>query len=293
MNERQLKVFFEVATRLNMTLAASSLYMSQSAVSQTIKDIEREQNAKLFDRIGKRLFLTQSGDIFLKYARRILNLYEECSKSIENINNTKIGTLKLGASTTIGTFFLTEIIGEYSKINSDIEISIAIDNTQAIANLIHENKIDFAFVEGPINSPEIVVKEFCDDELIIIASPEHELAKKSIVNIQDLENQKFLMREKGSGTRDVLEKTLIKSGIELKNVMELGNTIAIKRIVETGFGISCLSKIAVKNEVSQNKIAQIKLDGLNICRKFNIIYHKDKFISNLHNSFIDYCKSYL
>lgn len=290
MNERQLKIFYEAATKLSMTEAANILFMTQPAVSQTIKELENEYGIKFFDRIGKKLYLTNDGETFLKYVRRILNLYDECEKELKNSKNLKSGQLKIGASTTIGIYILTDIIGKYTKLNKGIDVSIIIENTKNISNLILENKIDFAFVEGPVHSDEIMVKDFCDDELVIIASPEHPLADKKEIHINEIQKEKIIMREQGSGTREVFEKVLIASNIAPKFSLELGSTEAIKKAVEAGLGISCISKRAIQREVEYKKLAIVKIKDIKIIRKLNLIYHKDKNFSNLYDSFIAYCR---
>lgn len=178
MNERQLKIFYEVATKLSMTEAASNLFMTQPAISQTVKDLEKEYGVNFFDRIGKKLYLTHDGEVFLSYSRRILNLYDECSKEIRSSRDLKTGQLRIGASTTIGLYILTDIIGKYIKENKGIDVSITIENTNNIAASILENKIDFGYVEGPVHADEINVEDFCNDELVVITSIEHPFTKQ-------------------------------------------------------------------------------------------------------------------
>lgn len=290
MNERQLRIFYEVATKLSMTEAANKLFMTQPAISQTIKELENEYEIKFFDRIGKKLYLTNDGETFLKYIRRILNLYDECEKEIKKSKDLKSGQLKIGASTTIGIYILTDIIGKYTKLNKGVDVSIIIENTKNISNLILENKIDFAFIEGPVHSDEIIVKDFCDDELVIITSPEHPWTDKKEICVKEIEKEKIIMRELGSGTREVFEKILISNNIIPTFSLELGNTEAIKKAVEAGLGISCISKRAIQREVEYKKLAIINIKDIKITRKLNLIYHKDKNFSNLYDSFIAYCE---
>lgn len=293
MNERKLKIFFEVAKSLNMTEVAKNLYISQPAVSMVISELEGELGIKLFERIGKKLYLTYEGEIFLGYVRRILNIYDECRTKIGHITNLKCGKLKIGASTTIGIYLLPEIIGSFGNIYKDVEISIAIENTKIIENMLLENKIDIAFVEGPIYSDEIVVKDFCDDELVVIVSSNHRLANFNEVDKDDLKNEKFILREVGSGTREVFEKAFYKNNIEYKTAFELGNTEAIKKAVISNLGISCMSKRCIKDEINLGLISMLKIKDVDLNRKFYFIYHKDKYFSNLLNVFVDYAYSFV
>lgn len=290
MNERKFRVFYEVALKLNMTEVAKSLYMSQPAVSQTIRELEDELDVKLFDRLGRKLYLTHKGEIFFNYVRRILNLYDECTETLRDINELKGGKLKIGASTTIGIYILTDIIGKFNKKYREIDVSITIENTKIIAQMILENKIDFAFVEGPVYSDEIIVEEFCNDELTFIAPPDHPWAKDRRIKLKDVEKEKIIMREEGSGTREVVENALKAQEISYKIDIELGNIEAIKKAVEAGLGVSCISKRCIEREVAEGRIAAVQIEGLRIFRDLHLIYHRDKHLSNLFNSFISFSR---
>ncbi|OFI06613.1 HTH-type transcriptional regulator CysL [Clostridium acetireducens DSM 10703] len=290
MNERAFRVFYEVAVMLNMTEVANKMYISQPAVSQTISELEKHLNVKLFDRMGKRLYLTHEGEIFLTYVRRILNIYDEGIKLVKDMNEFKMGKMKIGASTTIGIYVLPDIIGKFIRKYKNIDVSIAIENTKIIANMILENKIDFGFVEGPVYQDEIICKNFCQDELVLIVPSDHNWASLQEIDINDIPKEKMVMREKGSGTREVFENLMNSNNINYKIAFELGNTEAIKKAVEAGLGMSCISKRCVENEVRQNKISVVKLKNIDIKRNFSLIYHKDKYISKLFNEFIEFAK---
>lgn len=246
MNERKLRIFYEVAEKLNMTEVAEKLYISQPAVSQTILELENELEVKLFDRINRRLYLTNEGEIFLNYVRRILNMYDDSIRSLKDINSLKTGKLKIGASTTIGIYILPDIIGKFTKEYKGIDTSIAIENTKLISDMILENSIDFAFVEGPVYNEEIIKENFCNDELVFITSPEHPWSNKDEISIDEIDKEKIIMREMGSGTREVFESYMTANNVNYNIAFELGNTEAIKKAVEAGLGISCISKRCIK-----------------------------------------------
>lgn len=290
MNERKLRIFYEVSKELNMTKAAEKLYISQPSISQSINDLEKDLGVKLFDRIGKRLYLTYEGDTFLNYTRRILNLYDEGVKVIKEINSLKRGKLKIGASTTIGIYILPDIIGSFSKIYTNIDISLIIENTKNIVRLIEKNKIDIALVEGPAHSDEIDVEKFCDDELVFITSKDHPWTKAKKILQEDIEKEKIILREKGSGTREVFTTALAQKSINYNIFMELGHTEAIKKAVEAGLGISCISRRCVKDEVSYGKLAICSVDNLKIKRSLYVIHHKDKYITNIIKTFLEFSK---
>ena len=292
MNFRKLKIFYETAINLNMTKVAKALYISQPSVSQAIQELEEELGVKVFDRIGKRLSLTYEGEVYFNYVRRILNLYDEGAQKIKMINNKEEGKIVIGASTTIGIYILPDIIKDFVERNKGIEISLIIENTQNIEKMILQNKIDFAFIEGKVHSDEIKYEKIWKDEIVFIAPCNDKWNEKSTIEKDELRKEKFIIREKGSGTREIVESYLKDKSIEYNIFMELGNSEAIKRSVEAGLGIGCISKQCIKEEIKRKKLKNITLDKETIERDLLLLVHKDKFISNNMNEFMDEAKAY-
>lgn len=293
MNFRKLKIFYETAQHLNMTKVAKEMYISQPSISQSINELESELGVKLFDRIGKKLYLTHEGEVFLNYTRRMLNLYDESVKIIRDINLNEKGKLVIGASTTIGIYILPEIIKEFSSKFKDIEISLIIENTKNIEKLILENKVDFAFVEGDIHSEEITKEVIWKDELVFICGEENVLKNFKQVSVNEITNEKFIMREEGSGTREHTELFFKKNKIKFNTFLELGSTEAIKKTVEANLGISCLSYTVVKDKIKNNELYMFRLNEGKIERDLFLILHSDKFISNNMKAFIEYSKKHI
>lgn len=292
MNFRKLKIFYETAVELNMTKVAKKLYISQPSISQAIHEIEQEVEVKLFDRIGKRLFLTDEGEAYLTYVRRILNLYEEGLKTINDMSKSEKGKIKIGASTTIGIYILPDIIKGFLQEYKNIEISLSVDNTVNIEKMILENKIDFAYIEGKSCTDEIIKKEIWEDELIFICSAAHKWSGKEYINEEDISSEKLIMRESGSGTREIVESFLENSAIDYNVFMELGNTEAIKKSVEANLGISCLSTRSVEEKVNSGDLVGLRIKDKKVKRKLSLIYHKDKFLSNNMKNFINYAEKH-
>ncbi len=293
MNFRKLTIFYETAKYLNMTKVAKEMYISQPSISQSINELESELEVKLFDRIGKKLYLTHEGEVFLNYTRRILNLYDESVKTIRDINLKEKGKLVIGASTTIGIYMLPEIIKGFSTEFKDIEISLIIENTKNIEKLILENKVDFAFVEGDIHSEEISKEVIWKDELVFICGQENPLKSYKEISGKELENQKLIMREEGSGTRERAELFLKKNKIKFNTFLELGSTEAIKKTVEANLGIGCLSYTVIKDKVKSKELYMFRLSEGKIERDLFLIFHGDKFISNNMKAFIEHSKKYI
>ena len=292
MNFRKLKIFYETAKHLNMTRVAKEMYISQPSISQSINELENDLGVKLFDRIGKKLYLTHEGEVFLNYTRRILNLYDESIKVIKDFDSNKAGKIVIGASTTIGIYILPEIIRKFSNEYSDIEISLIIENSKIIEGLILDNKIDFAFIEGD-NSEEIIKEVIWKDELVFICGDKSSLKDKGVISGEELKNQKIIMREDGSGTREQAELFLIKNKIKFNTFLELGNTEAIKKSVEANLGIACLSYMVVEDKIKTKDLFLFRLKEGKIERDLSLIIHKDKFLSNNMKSFIERARDYI
>lgn len=290
MNLRQLKIFVTVCKTESMSQAARELYMTQPAISQTISELEAKLNVKLFDRIKKRLNLTYPGKVLLRYSKRILNLIEETEHTIEDIANMNQGQLRIGASMTIGTYLLPEILSKFNQESKEIDLPFIIDNTSVIEKMILNNEIDFALVEGPIHSNDINVEPFFNDELYLIISTKHKWNNQETIKPCEIKKENFIMREEGSGTREVIENTMAKFDLTYQTTHILNNIEAIKKAIEANVGISILPEIAVKEEVNNGKVSKINIEGVDFKRKFRIIYHKDKYHSQLFKKFISYLK---
>ncbi|WP_066873954.1 LysR family transcriptional regulator [Clostridium mediterraneense] len=285
MNFRKLKIFYETASSLNMTEAGKKLYISQPSVSQAIRELENELEVKLFDRIGKKLYLTNEGEIYLKFVSRILNLNEEVKIMLDDLKNNVTGKIKIGASTTIGTYILPNVIKSFLEKNKDVEISIVIENTEDIEKLILDNDVDIAFVEGDVNSKDIVKEELWKDKLVFV--------KAKDIDIEYKEKIPLIMRERGSGTRDIIETNLKNSNVDYSICMELGSTELILKVVEVGLGIACVPYRCVEKEIKEGILEEVFIDGVKeIKRDFRFIYHEDKFLSNTMKAFLEELKSY-
>ncbi|MGL4740424.1 MAG: LysR substrate-binding domain-containing protein [Sarcina sp.] len=285
MNFRKLNIFYETASSLNMTEVGKKLYISQPSVSQAIKEMEKELGVSLFDRIGKKLYLTHEGELYLKYVKRILNLYEEVKITLENSRNNINGKIRVGASTTIGVYVLPEIVKHFLTKNADVEISIVIENTTAIEKMLLDNEVDIAFVEGDTRCQELVEEDIIRDKLIFIKAKDLDISKNKKIAL--------IMREEGSGTRDIVEGTLRLHQIDYSILMELGSTEAILKVVEVGLGIACVPFICAEQKIRDGILEEVHIADIGeISRNFKFLYHQDKFLSNTMKAFIEEVKLY-
>ncbi|MEZ0536377.1 LysR substrate-binding domain-containing protein [Caldicellulosiruptoraceae bacterium PP1] len=290
MTLRHLKIFITVYEKGGMTAAAKYLHMTQPPISQAIAELEEYYGVKLFERFGRKIYLTKEGEELYSYASHILALASEVENQLSNLSQN--GILRVGASMTIGSAILPFLIKEFSNIYPKVYIQPVVDNTATIIKMLETAKLDIAIVEGILTNPDIINIPVYDDELVLIGPPEHIYAKKGIISVSELENQYFIIREEGSGTREVFESAMKEHNIKWKLAGILNSAEAIINAVHCGIGFSYISQLLVHDAVANKKITVLKVLGLSIKRKFNIVYHKNKFISNAINNFIIYSQEY-
>jgi DNA-binding transcriptional LysR family regulator len=289
-NLRQLELFTEVAETGIVSHAAKKLFMSQPAVSQTIADLEDSLGLKLFDRLKHKMQLTFAGEVLYQYSKKILSLVDEAESQMLDMANLKMGRLRLGASTTIGIYLLPHLLGKFKQQYETIQSTCVIDNTTVIEEMLLVNQLDIGFVEGLVHSDEIVIQKVINDEIWLICSPQHRWVKEGKQNIDPVEiaGEALILREQGSGTREVVEKKLKEHNVCYEVWHVLNNTEAIKRAVAADIGIAFISQRAVQDEIESGRLVNIKLNGLPISREFKLIWHRDKYRSPLLEAFIQF-----
>lgn len=288
MTLRHLKIFAVVCQENSISLAAKKLYISQPAVSNTIKELETYYGTPLFDRISRKLYLTQTGNVVYQYAIHITSLFQELEESVKNPLAPGF-SLNIGSSITIGTHLMPEYICRFSEQYPDIPVYVTIDSSDVIEHKILNNELDFGLIEGFIHSDHLISHEFVQDELTVICSPENPLIHQEHLTVSALSGQNFLMREKNSGTRELAESILSLHGIFLQPLWESSSTEAIINGVAKNIGISILPLQLVQEPLRQNKIIRLKINDLSFDRQYHIIYHKNKFLSPAALAFMKLC----
>jgi DNA-binding transcriptional LysR family regulator len=249
--------------------------------------MEDYYGVKLFDRLSRKIYLTEVGKTVLDYALYITSLFDELETKIRN--SDIIGTLRIGSSITIGSQLMPKYIKQFEKIYPNIQTFVTINSSDIIEDLILKNELDLGIIEGIIHSDNIVSKSFLKDELIFICDKNNPLLQKESITIKDLETQKFIMREKNSGTRELVESLLILHGFSMIPIWESTSTAGIINGVAGGIGISVLPLRLVENDIKENKIKRLPIADLNLQRQFYIIYHKNKYLTKASNEFINMC----
>ncbi|WP_330925107.1 LysR family transcriptional regulator [Candidatus Sororendozoicomonas aggregata] len=288
---RQLEIFKAVAQCGRVTAAAEVLFISQPAASMALGELEKHLGP-LFDRHqGASLSLNDAGRALLPKACELLDRAVEIEQQFNRDNFYQKGVLKIDSSSTIGNNIMPRIIGNFTEEYPGIRIDLMVGNSRHIVQRILDFDIDMALVEGICLHPDIDVTTWCDDELVIICSPLHRLANKSCIALAELADEPWLLRESGSGTREVFKEMIVAKIGAPKIKMELNRTEAIKQATADGYGLACISRLSVCREIESGSLATIKVDDLSLKRNFYLIRHKSKYISRVLQTFSSYLLS--
>ncbi|MTW84515.1 LysR family transcriptional regulator [Virgibacillus dakarensis] len=269
--DQHLQVFVTVAEKKNFSRAAEELHMTQPSVSQYIRTFEENIGTRLLERTNKYVRLNKAGEIVYHHAKEILGLYTNMQHLVDDLVNKAKGPLSIGASYTFGEYLLPRIIANLLETYPDIHPTVTIGNTTEIADLVATHQLDVGIVEGHFKDQQLRVEEFAEDYMVVVASPNHILAKKRGVEILDLEKVTWIVREKGSGTREATEKVFHRFKLSPAKLMNFGSTQPIKEAVEAGLGISLLSRWAIQKELRNGDLNIINIKGLPFSRKFSIV----------------------
>lgn len=292
-SDTRLRVFYAVAKHLSFTRAAEELYLTQPAVTFQIRQLEEHFNTRLFDRHHNRITLTEAGQVVYGYTERILELYRETEKAVNEMTGVTRGIIKLGASTTIGEYLLPRILSGYHEQFPDVQIRLMVHNTRLVIRKLEDATIDVGMVEGPVKNKNITVTPCTEDELVVICPMEHPLAKLKEVPILRLKEFPFISREEGSGTRAVITELLGKGGLpyeQLNVVLELGTTESVKGAVEGMMGVSIVSIASLRKEIELKTLAVRRIRGVSMKRRISFVYQKQKFRSKAVEEFLNYAR---
>ncbi|MBF0357449.1 MAG: LysR family transcriptional regulator [Magnetococcales bacterium] len=293
-SDTRLRVFHAVAKHLSFTRAAEELYLTQPAVTFQIRQLEEHFDTRLFDRHHNRITMTEAGLTVFTYTERILELYRETDKAINEMTGMTRGMVKLGASTTIGEYILPTILSSYHELFPKVRVRMTVDNTRLIVRKLEDATIDIGIVEGPVQNKNINVIPCLEDELIVILPPGHPLAKFKEIPISKLKAYPFVSRDEGSGTREVIVEHFKKANInynDLDMVLELGTTESVKAAVEGNVGFSVVSSVSINKELRLKSLTAHRIKGVSMRRMLNFVYPKQKFRSKAVEEMLNFAKS--
>ncbi|MEW6117891.1 MAG: selenium metabolism-associated LysR family transcriptional regulator [Nitrospirota bacterium] len=295
MEDHKLKVFCTVAETKSFSKTSEIIHLTQPAVSLQIQALEELYETKLFDRSSSSINLTQAGEVLYRYSKDILALYAELEKEIGKLTGLIKGSITVGASTTIGNYVLPSVIADFKKTHPKIKINVLIGNTKRVLDLLNSGVVDLGLVEGEVSRNKIRVDSLITDELTLITPPIHPWAKKKIISILEITKEPFIIREEGSGTRQMIEKYLSSHGIKVSDMriaLVLGGTESIKEAVENGMGVSIVSRWAARKELKYGSLKTVATKEEKILRDFSLILPKNAVISHAVDEFLSYVKLY-
>lgn len=284
---RQLEVFLATARFENVSHAADTLAMSQSAASGALKELESQFKVKLFDRIGKRLRLSELGRELRPQAETLLAQARAFEQQL--IGETVSGRLQIGATLTIGNYLAVNMIADFRRRYPGSDIVLKVANTEHIAEQVAAFELDMGLVEGELNHPDLSITHWQQDELVVFASPEHPLAADTDLTDQDLLAHPWILRERGSGTRQAFDRAMHGILPDLKISLELEHTEAIKRAVEAQLGIGCLSRISLEDAFTRGTLVPLSVPHRDFRRELFLISHRKKFHSPTLKNWLALC----
>ncbi|HJV65998.1 MAG TPA: LysR substrate-binding domain-containing protein [Geomonas sp.] len=282
---RQCEIFCKVAELEHVTKASEQLLLSQSAVSMAIAELEKFAGAPLFERRGRRLLLNDRGRQVLPEVREVLAKMAGIEQFLNESTAEPVGELKVGASTTIGNYLLPLIVGEFSRHYPRASALLQVGNTLQIELAVESGECDLGLIEGPAHLSTLTVTPWKRDELVVIAGQGHPLAESKTIAEAALEETRWIMREKGSGTREIFEAAMQRLGAGYTIAMELGHTEAIKKAVEAGLGVGCLSRMAVQRELDHGWLVEIS-SPLELTRTLTILTRESAFRTRLLTAYL-------
>ncbi len=284
MTTRHLEVFLAVARVGSMSGAAKELYISQPTVSQVIAELEEHYHTRLFERLQKRLYITPAGQQLQRYAQQITDLFSQMDQEMDHTAHHRL--LRVGATITIGSCLLPGLVARFESVCPSTQVQAYVDNTQAIEGMLCRSELDLALVEGKISSPQLRTFDVLDDQLVLICAPDHPLAKQNKVTPQQLQGQQFIMRETGSGTRALFEEFLRQNQVQINVKWSCHSSDSVLAAVAAGQGLAMLSLVLVQKPAAQGQVAILPLQRAGLSRSFQLVYHKDKYLSAVMRQFI-------
>ena len=289
---RQLEIFVAISRTASVSRAAEDLSLSQSATSTSLSEFEKQFDLQLFDRVGKSLRINETGQQLLPRAVELLDRAKEIEALLQG--HAGFGHMKIGATLTVGNYLATILVARFLQEHPESRIQLQVHNTSTIVQQIANHELDLGLIEGDCHHPDIEVQPWIADELVVFSAPDHPLAKLGSttpnMTIERLLQEPWILREKGSGTRETFDRAFHNHHAKLNIRLELEHTEAIKRAVESGLGIGCISRLALKDAFRRGSLVPLATPNLDLGRYFYFLWHKQKYQTTGMREFLNLCK---
>jgi DNA-binding transcriptional LysR family regulator len=294
MDLRRLEIFAKVAELGSFSRAAQALSLTQPTVSEHVRALEDELGVQILDRLGRGAAPTRAGQLLLGYAQRMLTLSREARQAIDQFQGRLSGELIVGGSTIPGEYVLPALIGQFKAKQADISIVLLIGDSRQVSEWVDDGRVELAMVGARPGQRTLEARELMGDELAVVVPAEHAWARRQTVSLAEVQAEPMVVRERGSGSRQALERALDEGGTSLASfrlVGEMGSTQAIKQAVRAGVGISLISKRAVEDECKAGLVVCLKIAQLEVRRAFYLVTHRDRTRSPLGLAFLTFLES--
>lgn len=290
---RQLQIFTAIALSGSTAAAAQHIALSQSATSAALKELESVLSVELFDRVGKRLVLNDSGRLLLPQARQLLDAVHTIEQQFSTLESPSAG-LYIGASTTIGIYMLPKLLATQTTQNPQRNPRVSIANSAAIATAVAGFEVDMGLIEGPCHEPDVLAEPWLEDELVIVCANTHPILQgdpQRSISLNDLKSALWLLREQGSGTQEAVEHVLLPHLHQLRPAVQLSNSEAIKHAAAAGLGLACLSRVIVEQQLASGELVELNTPLPRLSRRFFLIHHRNKTLSPQLQAFLSHCRA--
>lgn len=291
MTIRHIHIFLAVcACGCSATKAAQQLHLTQPAVSAAIRELETHYGVPLFDRVGRRLVLTQQGRRFQTYGQRIAGLFQDLDRELRHWD--QVGKLTMGASLTIGSRFLPQALRAFAAQRPEVEVQVTVAPSKALEEALLDHRLDLALMEGLPHAPALQWEAYQEDHLAVLAAPHGPVPPGTALTPDAFVRQPLLLREKGSGTREEFDRVTEQAGFSVSPAWEAMSTTALVNAVIEGLGVSVLPQRLIVGAEERGLVVSVNVEGLDFCRQFRIIYHKDKFLPAVAREFLAHCRDF-
>lgn len=286
---RQLELFIALVKTPHLGKVSKEVHLSQSAISTAIKNLETQLETKLFDRSNKKIILNENGRLFFSHVEPLIKQMYWCENIFRDAHLH--GSLNIGVSTSIAKSILPRMLYRFVELHEGVAFKTETGNTQMVVNLIEKGEVDIGFIEGEHHCVDIQKEVFGTDELYIVTG-DRELAEKKAYRMEELLEKRWILREKGSGTREVFLEHLGDMTADLNVFMHIDNTGGVKSVLRNSNTLACMSRYHVKHELEHNSLYRVRVKDMNFTRPFYIILHRNKYISGLLKEFINFSRSW-
>jgi DNA-binding transcriptional LysR family regulator len=276
LNLNLLRSFWHVASAGSVSRAAQTAFISQPALSKAVQELEKQVGLPLLERGPRGVLLTEAGQLLFDHARAIFAIERDAEAALRSFHDLERATLRIGATTTIATYVLPALLAQFQNIHPGVQLKITRDNTRRIEAALCAYELDVALVEGPPHDERLDFKPWREEELVCIAAPTHPLAGRDVVSASELQECAWVMREEGSGTREVIESALAPYGLPPQNSLEIGGAEGIKQAVAAGLGIAVVSREAAADQIALGKLKVLRLAEVELRRPFYVLHLRDR-----------------